>query len=252
MALFTDSNISSLEHLRQYDSSVLEVAKTEGIELSSKMEIAEREIALELQAFLLRHQSWASSTPTYQLEQVVVTPSLRHWHTLKTLELVYGDVYHSQLNDRYLGKWNMFRRLSKNTAELFFLTGVGIVNQPMARPAQPYLEIAGSLSDSGTYLVSIAWRNSDNDASALSEPKVFEAPNGELPHVVPQNPPSNAIGYDVYVALDGHDLLLQTETPVPISLTWAMPSGGVRPGPAPLDGQPADLTIRLQRILQRG
>jgi hypothetical protein len=245
MALFTDSNISSLENLKQYDSSVLDVAKTEGIELSSKMAIADHELGLELEAFLLRQQS-------YSLQQVVVTPALRHWHTLKTLELVYSDVYHSQLNDRYLGKWNMFRRLSKNTAELFFLTGVGIVFAPLHRASPPSITIGGIGGDSGSYLVSIAWRNSHNDASAPSEPRVFEALDFELMNVDPGPAPGGAVAFDVYVALNDNDLKLQTHTPVTAGLTWIMPGTGVVVGPPPLEGQDPDIIVRLQRILQRG
>ena len=40
--------------------------------------------------------------------QVVVTPPLKLWHTFRTLEMVYGDAYNSQLNDRYAGKRDEF------------------------------------------------------------------------------------------------------------------------------------------------
>ena len=46
--------------------------------------------------------------PPAGCENVVVTPALKLWHTYRALEMVYGDAYNSQLNDRYAGKRDQF------------------------------------------------------------------------------------------------------------------------------------------------
>ena len=57
MALFTDGNICSTEDLRQYESSILDVASTEGIELEAKLKLAQREIGVAITAFLLEQET---------------------------------------------------------------------------------------------------------------------------------------------------------------------------------------------------
>ena len=57
MALFTDGLICDQEVLREYESSILEVARTEELELTPKLRVAQREIGFEIAAFLQRNGS---------------------------------------------------------------------------------------------------------------------------------------------------------------------------------------------------
>src|SRR5882757_6548346 len=105
MALYTDGPISSIEELTARDSQLLSVASTEGIDLTQKIALAQDELGLELCGMLtatgsLLQDVWTSPTG---VQNIVVTPALKLWHALRTLELVYCDAYHNELNDRYAG-----------------------------------------------------------------------------------------------------------------------------------------------------
>jgi hypothetical protein len=52
MALFVDGNPSQLTDLANYESAIVEVAATEGIDLTAKGTVAALEIGLDLQRFL--------------------------------------------------------------------------------------------------------------------------------------------------------------------------------------------------------
>lgn len=255
MALFTDSNISSLEDLQAHDSAVLDVAKTEGVSLSSKLGVAESEIGIELETFLLRLRgaSWNNlNGSAYQTTQVVVTAALQRWHTLRTLALFYGDVYQSQLNDRYLGKWKQFVEMAKEAADRLFQLGVGIVNNPLPRPAAPQVIAAGGGGPHTVYVIAIAWRNWSGETGICSDTVVFQAPNGELPQVTPAEAPMTAAYYDVFAGPSAGELTRQNTSPIDLVASWTMPTSGLLSGNAPGTGQSADLYLRLNRILQRG
>ena len=96
MALLVDGELSSVEDLQTQDSAVLEVAHGEGIDLGRKLELAKREIEIEVEALLRR-------SGTGRLEEVVATLAMGRWHALLTLAMVYRDAYFSQLNDRFGG-----------------------------------------------------------------------------------------------------------------------------------------------------
>ncbi|MBK5293256.1 MAG: hypothetical protein JJE04_16475 [Acidobacteriia bacterium] len=255
MALFTDSNISSLSDLQAYDSAILEVSRIEGVDLTKKLSLAEQEIGLELQAFLLRYTNGSSSSVNsygYGLNHVVVTSGLQQWHSLKTLGLVYGDVYNSQLNDRYLGKWKQFVQLARNTSELLLKTGVGVVARPIDRAAAPLLSVNGGGGAGASFVVSIAWRNVIGERGAPSEATVQTTSDGEALVVTAGQPPASAVTFDVYVGLSEFDMGQQNNTTVSSGANWIMPAGGLVEGEPPGAGQTPDRFLRLNRTLQRG
>src|SRR5262249_50770381 len=131
MALFTDGPASSMEDLTGQDSQLLDVASTEGIDVTRKLELAQEEVTLELGALLATN-----------IGDVVVTPALKLWHTFRTLELVYADAYQNQLNDRYAGKRDEFAKRVKWAYDMLIRTGIGIVTQPVPRAETPTLASA--------------------------------------------------------------------------------------------------------------
>src|SRR5689334_3245612 len=92
MALFIDGPISTIDDLTAQDTQLNDVASTEGIDATKKLELAQEELEIELTSLL------------GDVSGVIVTPALRLWHTYRALTLVYSDAYYSQLNDRYKGK----------------------------------------------------------------------------------------------------------------------------------------------------
>ena len=139
MALFQDGLISSLEDLRVYETSLLDTASIEGVSLSNKLELAQQEIGNEILRFLIQQLEPTESVTPAKLDQVVATDPLRRWHALRTLSVFFRDVHHNQLNDRYRAKWDAYESESRSAARLLWEVGVGLVRNPLRRPAAPLL-----------------------------------------------------------------------------------------------------------------
>ena len=94
MTLFTDGPIGGLQELQRYENSILNVASTESIDLSAKLELAQAELGNQVLLFILRHavrDTKAAVRMSVGLGDVVVTNPLKQWHALATLSMVYRD-----------------------------------------------------------------------------------------------------------------------------------------------------------------
>src|SRR5690242_9195568 len=122
--LFTDANPADKETLRTFESGILDVAAGEGIDLDAKLQLAAEQVGDELEIWL----SQAGSSPTVWkapgLDSVVVSPAIRRWHALQTLESVYRDAYYQELNDRFKGKWQMYGELRGEARGQAFAYGI--------------------------------------------------------------------------------------------------------------------------------
>jgi len=254
MALFTDGPPSSIDELAALDSQLLNVASTEGIDVTSKLELAHEEAGLDLYALLKRTSPadrllWAVVKPN--LENVAVTRGLKLWHAYRTLELVYSDAYYSQLNDRYMAKCNRFQELAILHRERLIEAGLGMVSVPVPRAAAPSLTAAlGSLPDN-TYYLTATWVNrlSEEGASAIpvtitTTASSFSAQMGAAP--------ANASGWNVYVGTDPDGMALQNGVPLGVGAAWVQPVWISTAGRKPGHGQAPDYVEALPRILQRG
>src|ERR1700743_429505 len=138
MALFVDGPASTIDDLTDQDAGLLGVSQTAGINVSTKLRLAQEEIATDLHLWLIRPRSMETLWgPAPKLEQIVVTRSLKRWETMHALALVYRDAYFSQLVDRYQAKWQGFGRVTPEARDRFFVGGVGIVRDPVAPPRPP-------------------------------------------------------------------------------------------------------------------
>lgn len=262
MALFEDSIISTLDQLAAQDSAVLDVAGNEGIDVTAKLSLAQREVAAELIAAGARSPFSPSSpltwwpgmvlTSTLQLSHVVVTPPLQMWHGFHTLELIYRDAYYNQLNDRYLGKWNAYKDLSKWAAGLLFQTGVGMVADPIPIAQSPQLEaVAGTLA-AATYFVQVSWLNSRSEEGLASPVASVTTSANSSMQVTPSNPPANVTGWNIYVGSSIDSITLQNTAPIAPDQTWVLPSSGLIAGTPPCLGQAPNYFRPVPRYLQRG
>ena len=254
MALFVDGYISSVTDLQGYDSAVLEAARSEGVDLEQKLKVAEQEIAVELTAFLLRHRERTPSRSNGEpdVTGVVATPALKMWHTLRTLTLIYGDVYSNQVNDRFEVKRRHFEQRSKQAADSFFEIGVGLTVDPIGRAFQAEVITGGLGSATMTYSVSVGWRNFRGEKGAPSQPVIVTTVDGEGLLARAVNPPANASGYDVLAGDSTSSMTQQNATPLMAGQWWTLPSSGLIDGPAPSDGQQPDYWVRHERMLRRG
>lgn len=242
MGLLTDGIIASLNALRAYDSSVLDVASTEDIDVTAKLALAQKQIEVELGALL------GSS----DLSNVVVTEALRQWHMLQSLSLVYLDAYHRQLNDRYSGKWLLYGELAKRAAEALFRIGIGTVDNPIGCAEPPELTPAAGPLPATTYYVQVSWTNGEGQEGSPSEPSVLSAPDGHTLVVRPVNPPAGVTGWNVYAGLSADEAALQNTTPLALAEAWTEPASGLCVGRRPGTGQGPSRYLTLSRILQRG
>src|SRR5580698_1185603 len=133
MALFMDGPVSSMEDLTAQDTQLKNVASVEGIDVTQKLFLAREELALEVTTLLNEQRRaeqavWLTALPT--IANVVVTPPLKLWHTFRSLEMVYGDAYSSQLNDRYAAKRDQFHERAAWAYERLLLLGLGLVKVP--------------------------------------------------------------------------------------------------------------------------
>lgn len=254
MALLTDGPVAEIADLQAYDSSILDTARNEGIGLDKKIEVAQRKLELELSVFLPRMGGEGLIAPNGQVElrKVVVTAGLERWHVLETLAAVYCDAYNSQLNDRYLGRWKEYARLAEQTAELVREVGVGIVRDPLPRPAAPEVAAAGAAGADVTYAIQVAWRSASGGSSAASPVTYYSAADGAQPAVSAPGAPENAAGWDVYVSIAGSVPLKQNIGAIPAGTSWTLPGTGLVPGLPASSGQTPDYYVRRSRVLPRG
>jgi len=244
MALFNDGTIASQEDLRAYESSVLEMASTEGVDLTAKRELAQRELAVEIVRVLTELTAVDTAPPAVALDQVVVTEPMRQWHATQTLTLSYRDAFHNQLNDRYESKWKEYERQSGFKAAQLFETGLGIAIAPIGKAAAPATIAAPGILANGVYEIRVTWQNASGQEGAPSERVLFASNNGEVPAVTVGAAPSGAVSWNVYAApLDGISTK-QNTVALGIGETWTMPAAGLLPGTPLPEGQSPDYYLR--------
>jgi len=254
MALFTDGPISSLDDLTGQDSQLLEVASTEGINVTRKLDLAQEELGAELRVLLSKlsyvdQPFWMAPKPN--LGSVAVTPALKLWHTYRALEMFYADAYNSQLNDRYGGKRDQFHQMAQWAAEKLIQIGIGVVSSPIPQAATPQLTaVPGELAD-GVYYVSAAWVNAAGEEGASSAPAVISITASAF-EVRPGASPDGATGWNVYIGDAPESMVLQNGTPIAASQTWQQVSSLAVAGRAPGSGQQPSYLKPVPRVIQRG
>ncbi len=246
MALFTDGAISTIQDLVGYESGLLETARIEGIDLTAKLELAERELEIEIRALLAREDL------TMTIDQVVVTMALETWHRFKTLALAYRDAYNLQLNDRYQGKWKEYERLGLWAQHALWETGLGMVVNPIPRAATPTIASTSVTGVAGAaYYISVSWA-SGLEEGAPSLPVVFVAADGTVPVVQAVAAPASATGWNVYVGTEQGVQTLQNDAPLPVDAEWTMPETGLIAGREMGSGQAAQVYQQPRRTFLRG
>jgi hypothetical protein len=254
--LLTDGNPNSNEDLRAFESAILNVAKTESIDLDVKRGLAAEEVSQEVLDFLLNGSTGvdprAETRRTDGVIDVVVTRQLKRWHALHTLEVFYRDAFHNQLNDRYREKFFEYRHLSRRAREQTFQFGVGLVLAPLAAPGLPEVAFIAGLRTDPIYFVRTTWANAAGQESTPSEATAISPPPGSALTVKALSPPTGAVGFHVYVGLTQESIARQTAAPVPPGQTYVLPDAGVMAGPPPGDGQAPDLFLTGGSLLRRG
>lgn len=255
MALYRDGPISSIEDLTAHDSQLLSVASTEGIDLTQKVALAQDELELELCGLLTATGSLLQGvwTSPQSVQSIVVTPALKLWHALRTLELVYCDAYHNELNDRYAAKRDQFRKMARSAYEQLANCGIGMAFIPVPKASTPDVCVSGpdvdSLAD-GTYYVATAWINGQGEEGCSSNPGVVTTASSTF-IVTAGALPKSAAGWNVYVGITPESMMLQNDVPLAGERVWLQPgtlANGRQPGP----GQAPNVLRPIRQFIQRG
>ena len=243
MALFTDGAITSIEELSGYDTQLLTVSNLEGIDVSRKLALAQEELSVEVTGLLGRAAAHAA------LEQVAVTPSVKLWHVYRTLEMVYRDAFHSQLNDRYAGKRDEYRGLAQWAYSQVLQGGLGIAADPVARATPPQVAPAAGSLDEGTYYVAVAWTNAAGEEGDCSTATEIQAASSSFG--VQTLAPNGVHGWNVYCGAEPAAMTLQNSTPLAPGETWRQPALSTTRRAAG-KGQEPTYWLPVPRIIQRG
>jgi len=254
MALFTDGLVSGMEDLTAQDTQLTNVASVEGIDVTQKLALAREELAVEIATLLGgSHRAgdafWLTAAP--KIDNVVVTPPLRLWHTFRTLELIYGDAFSSQLNDRYGAKRDQFHERAGWAYERLLALGLGIVWSPVPRAKPPLVASAAGNLANGTYYVAMTWVNGKGEQGAPSVATGITTATCTL-SVQPGEPPSCATGWNVYVGSDPEVLWRQNVSPIALCQNWVQPNAIVSGGTGPGCGQEPDCLMPIPRVILRG
>lgn len=248
MALFVDGNPSQITDLANYESSIVEVAATEGIDLTAKATVAALEAGLDLQRFLVQTPGGQQFT----LGHVALTDGLKRWHTMLTLSATYRDAHFQQLNDRHKHKWKEYERLATAAGRQLVETGVGLVFNPLPKPVQPILGQLAGTHPARTYYVRVEWVNAKGVASSPSDTAGITTQEGSALTVRAIGAPPMAKGWNVYAGLLDDQAQKQNNAPLALGTTWTLPSTGLATGSTPGNGQTAEHYLRHINVLQRG
>lgn len=259
MALFTDADIVTLDDLLQFETSLVQTASSHGINVDTKIALAQNAISDRLLLWLL---SVGASDPQWLnrriigLSTVVVTPTLKRWLCFDSLSRFFAEAYNVQLNTRFQGKWTEYQTASKDAAEMVFMSGVGIVYVPLPKPAMPLVAIeVGTVSPLALF-IQTTWTDSHGDESALS-PINGVILDGTSNIVVGMSEgaldaPAKAAGWNLYIGTTDSDVTRQNNVPLAIGSTWILPPTGLMDGPAPVNGQQPNFYVSLSRQIHRG
>ena len=259
MALFTDAAIVTLEDLLPFEASLVQLASSHGINVETKISLATSAIGDKLTLWIL---AAGASDPQWLIRRsiglstLVLTPPLQKWICFESLARIFAEAYNVQLNTRFQGKWTEYQNEAKNAAELFFLSGAGIVYQPLPKPEMPLVSVQSGNAPAQVLYVQTSWTDSRGNESALSP--VNGSVLGDNSSIVVAmsegavQVPKAAVGWNVYISSTENDQTRQNGSPLELGSTWELPSSGLVSGPQASGGQQVEAYIPLLKQIRRG
>ena len=259
MPLFTDADVVTLDDLLLFENSLVQVSSTHGIDIQAKIRLATEEIGDKLMLNLLRA---GQSDPQWLqririgLSTVVVTSSLARWLCFDSLARVYAEAYNVQLNTRFQGKWIEYQQQSSTASETFLAGGIGIVLNPLPKPAIPGIQTGVGNFQASSIFVQASWVDHLGNESAPSPINgVILNGSASIQVVMTEadaQTPTAAIGWNVYASTTQQGLTRQNSLPLAVGASWQVSSGNLMGGISPRNGQMPYITIPCTRRWQRG
>jgi hypothetical protein len=259
MALFTDPDVVTLNDLLQFESSLIQVSTTHGIDVETKITLATNTIGDKLTLWLL---SAGAADPQWMqrrvlgLSTVVVTPALYRWICFDSLSRFFAEAYNVQLNTRFQGKWTEYQQQAQDGADMVFMSGLGIVYEPLPEPAMPVVVLGSGEILAESFFAQTTWVDSKGNESAPSPVNGQLLQNFSSVTVMAASSgtkvPAGAVGWNIYASTTNANLARQNAVPLPLGSSWQLPSIGVVAGPAPSAGQHPDFFLTLTKRILRG
>jgi hypothetical protein len=255
MALFTDGDWITSQHLQAYEASVLDVAGGEGIDLDTKIALAADLVSDEVLTFLLEHETQDPKAPTRRsvgVSDVVITTALRRWITMQALSWTFQDAYHNQLNDRFRAKWSAYERLAFDAKAQTWRQGIGLALNPIARSMTPVVSSQAGVPANGTVYLRVTQLNASGAEGAPS-PTVAVIPlAGEQIVLRAAALEDGCTGWHLYAGYSADSIARQSSAPLSTNESWIMPGGGLVGGKAPGDGPRPDVFVTGGFLFRRG
>ncbi len=252
--LLTDGLPNDTESLRVYESGVLDVSNMEGIDLVVKLHLALEEISEDILDILLSHSTdmAAMLRRTKGVSDVVVSPQMKRWHALHTLEVFYRDAFNNQLNDRYQVKALEYQELARAARLHTVRFGIGLVNNPIPRADVPQVTFILGSPSPASYYIQVSWVSAAGQEGAPSILMAFDGAANQVPVIQAVNPPAGATGFNVYASLAPTTLALQNSSPVAVGGPFTLNESGPVTGIAPGTGQVPDSYVTGGSSFTRG
>jgi hypothetical protein len=249
--LLTDGIPADATVLRAYEEQILDIAAMQGLDLQTKLEIAAEQIEDELESWLalrdnMRRRGVSSTS------RVVVTPALRRWHAMQTLESFYRDAYYQDLNDRFKGKWTMYAELKNDARKIYMARGVEMVARAVPAGPEARTGLGNGPFGGVDLLVRVSWVDTTGIEGTAGPATVLEMPQGSRAMVRVDAAAPAGFRWNVYAGVSATDLHLQNAQPVRAGDVWVQTAELLTDSKGPGEGQPADYVVNDDRRLQRG
>ncbi len=259
MALFTDTNVITLDDLLPYEVTLVQIASPHGINVDTKINLASSAIGDKLLLWLLDAGVADPQFATRRkigLSTVVVTPSMRRWLSFESLSRFFAEAYNIQLNSRFQGKWAEYQQESNTARDLVARDGIGIVYHALPEPAMPSVTLGAGTLAAQSLFVQTSWVDANGSESGISPVNGLLLNDSAgvtvaMSETGMQVPPT-AAGWNVYLSSSETVPALQNSTPLAVGANWSLPSIGVISGPPPSAGQTPDYYVPVPNRIRRG
>jgi len=259
MALFTDAGVITLDDLLPFESSLVQVASSHGIDVDTKINLSIGAIGDKLMLWLLNSRA---SDPQWLnrrllgLSTVVVTAPLHRWLCFDSLSRFFAEAYNVQLNTRFQAKWAEYQQQASVAAGICFMSDIGIVYNALPKPFIPRISLGAGTLPAQAVFIQTAWIDTHQNESALSPPNgVILDADSSLSVTITDAPllaPAAAAGWNVYAGSTEAGVTRQNTAPLAIGVTWPLPNSGLVNGPSAINGQQPNYYLILSRQIQRG
>lgn len=222
MALLKDQPISCLAEWMAYDSKLAILSEQESTSIEAKSRLAQNEIETQVTSFLLRHSGLSENAARQSLCKVVVTEALSRWHSMLTLSLFYIDLASLQNSALHRDQSRFFEIKAGAAKDQLFETGLGIVNQPIAKAPLPFIVATPGTGVQRILRGRIRFEDVDGALGSPSSEFVLDMSAGESIDLTVETLPARVSGWHLYLGESPEPLYKSTTSAVPAGVSFVV------------------------------